>query len=126
MIDSADFFSEGVGDGAMMDPGESGLFIEDGDFGSDSLCKAVGCSLGVTVLNISLMEGRVSCSTISSVEGSVTSSGWSGKPSISSCAVGGLRRPLYCSMSRRLLPNRSPPCAVSTKSWKTPFALCTS
>ena len=41
MMDSAesDFFSEGTGDGAMMDPGESGLFIGDGDSGSDSLCR---------------------------------------------------------------------------------------
>ena len=116
MIDSADFFSDGVGDGGMIEPGESGLFAEDGDLGSDSLCRTVGCSLGVAVLNTSLMEGRVSCSVISSVDGSVTSSSWSGSPSISSCAVGGLRRPLYCSMSRRLLPSRSPPCAVSTKS----------
>ena len=116
IMDSADFFSEGVGDGAMIDPGESSLFIGDGDLGSDSLCRAVGCSLGVTMLNTSLIEGRVSCSVISSVEGSVTSPSWSGNPSISSCAVGGLRRPLYCSISRRLLPNRNPPCAVSTKS----------
>ena len=71
-MDSADFFSEDVGDGAMIDPGESGLFVGDGDLGSDSLCRVVGCSLGVTMLNISLMEGRVSCSVISSVEGSVT------------------------------------------------------
>ena len=125
-MDSATFLSEDVGDGAVIDPGESGLFIGDGDLGSDSLCRAVDRSLGVTVLNTSLMEGRASCSVISIVEGSVTSSSWSGNPSISSCAVGGLRRPLYCSMSRRLLPSRSPPCAVSTKSWKTPFALCTS
>ena len=125
-MDSADFFSEDVGDGAMIDPGESGLFVGDGDLGSDSLCRTMGCSLGVMVLNISLIEGRVSCPVISSVEGSVMSSSWSGNPSISSCAVGGLRRPLYCSMSRRLLPSRSPPCAVSTKSWKIPFALCTS
>ena len=125
-MDSADFFSDDVGDGAMIDPGESGLFVRDGDLGSDSLCRAAGCSLGVTVLNTSLMEGRVSCSITSNVEGSVTSSPWSGNPSISSCAVGSLRRPLYCSMSRRLLPNRSPPCVVSTKSWKIPFALCTS
>ena len=115
-MDSADFFSDSVGDGAMIEPGESGLFAEDGDFGSDSLCRTVGCSLGVAILNISLIEGRASCSVTSSVEGSVTSSSWSGNPSISSWAVGGLRRPLYCSMSRRLLPNRSPPCAVSTKS----------
>ena len=114
-MDSAEseFF---VGDGAMMDPGESGLFVGEGDLGSDSLCRALGCSLGVTMSNISLMEGRASCSVASSVEDSATSSLWSGNPSISSCAVGGLRRPLYCSMSRRLLPNRSPPCAVSTKS----------
>ena len=71
--------------------------------------------LGMTMSNIPLIEGRVSCSAISSVDGSVTSSSWSGNPSISSCAVGGLRRPLYSSMSRRLLPNRSPSCAVSTK-----------
>ena len=124
-MDSAEseFF---VGDGAMIDPGESGLFVGEGDLGSDSLCRTLGCSLGVTMSNISLMEGRVSCSVTSNVEGSVTSSSWSGNPSISSCAVGGLRRPLYCSMSRRRLPNRSPPCAVSIKSWKTPFALCTS
>ena len=115
-MDSADFFSEDVGDGAMIDLGESGPFVGDGDFGSDSLRRAVGCSLGVMILNTSLMEGRVSCSVTSNVEGSVTSSSWSGNPSISSCAVGGFRRPLYCSMSRRLLPNRSPPCAVSTKS----------
>ena len=115
-MDSADFLSDGVGDGAMMEPGESGFVVEDGDLGSDSLCRTAGCSLGVTILNTSLMEGRVSCSVTSSVEGSVTSSPWSGNPSISSCAVGGLRRPLYCSMSRRLLPSRSPPCAVSTKS----------
>ena len=114
-MDSAEseFF---IGDGAMMDPGESGLFAGEGDLGSDSLCRVLGCSLGVTMSNISLMEGRVSCSVTSNVEGSVTSPSWSGNPSISSCAVGGLRRPLYCSMSRRLLPNRSPPCAVSTKS----------
>ena len=110
----------------MIDPGESGLLVGDGDLGSDSLCKVLGCSLGVTMSNTSLMDGRVSCSVISSVDDSVTSSSWSGNPSISSCAVGGLRRPLYCSMSRRLLPSRSPPCAVSSKSWKTPFALCTS
>ena len=116
MMDSADFFSEDVGDGRMMDPGESGLFVGDGDLGSDSLCRTVGCSLGVTMLNTSLMEGRVSRSVTSSVEGSVMSSSWSGNLSISSCAVGGLRRPLYCSMSRRLLPSRSLPCAVSTKS----------
>ena len=115
-MDSADFFSEDVGDGATIDPGESGLFVGDGDLGSDSLCRAVGCSLGVTMLNTSLMEGCVSRPVTSSVEGSVTSSSWSGNPSISSCAVGGLQRPLYCSISRRLLPNRSPPCAVSTKS----------
>ena len=100
----------------MIDPGESGLLVGDGDLGSDSLCKVLGCSLGVTMSNTSLMDGRVSCSVISSVDDSVTSSSWSGNPSISSCAVGGLRRPLYCSMSRRLLPSRSPPCAVSTKS----------
>ena len=116
MMDSADFFSDSVGDGAMIDPGDSGLFAEDGDLGSDSLCRTVGCSLGVAIPNISLMEGRVSCSATSSVEGSVTSSSWSGNPSISSCAVGGLRRPLYCSISKRLLPSRSPPCAVSIKS----------
>ena len=115
-MDSADFFLEGVGDGAMIDPGESGLFVGDGDLGSDSLCRVVGCSLGVAMLNISLMEGCVSRSVTSSIEGSVMSSLWSGNPSISSCAVGGLRRPLYCSMSRRLLPSRSPPCAVSIKS----------
>ena len=115
-MDSADFSSEGVGDGATIDPGESGFFVGDGDLGSDSLCRIVGCSLGVTMTNISLMEGRVSYSVTSSMEGSVTSSSWSGNPSISSCAVGGLQRPLYCSMSRRLLPSRSPPCAVSTKS----------
>ena len=114
-MDSAEseFF---VGDGATMDSDESGLFVGEGDLGSDSLCRTLGCSLGVTVSNISLMEGRVSRSATSNVEGSVTSSSWSGNPSISSCAVGGLRRPLYCSMSRHLLPNRSPPCAVSTKS----------
>ena len=115
-MDSADFFSEDVGDGAVIDPGESGLFVGEGDLGSDSLCRVIGCSLGVTMLNTSLMDGRVSCSATASVEGSVTSPSWSGNPSISSCAVGGLRRPLYCSMSNRLLPNRSPPCAVSTKS----------
>ena len=115
-MDSADLFSEGVGDGATIELGESGLFAEDGDFGSDSLCRTVGCSLGVAILNTSLMEGRISRSVTSSVEGSVTSSSWSGNPLISSCAVGGLRRPLYCSISRRLLPSRSPPCAVSTKS----------
>ena len=125
-MDPVDFSSESVGDGAMIDPGESGFFVGDGDLGSDSLCRAVGRSLGVTLLNISLMEGRISCSVTSKVEDSAMSSSWSGNPSISSCAVGGLRRPLYCSMSRRLLPNRSPPCAVSTKSWKIPFALCTS
>ena len=114
-MDSAEseFF---VGDGAMIDPGESGLFAGDGDLGSDSLCRVLGCSLGVTMLNTSLMEGRVSCSVTSSVDVSVTSSPWSGNPSISSCAVGGLRRPLYCSISRCLLPRCSPPCAVSTKS----------
>ena len=92
MMDSAesDFFAEGSGDGAMIDLGESGCFIEDGDLGSDSLCKVLGCSLGVTISNTSLMEGRVSCSVISSVDDSVTSSSWSGNPSISSCAVGGL------------------------------------
>ena len=76
MIDSAesDSFTDGTGDGAMMDPGESDLFIGDGDLGSDSLCRTLGCSLGVTVLNISLMEGRVSCSVASSVDGSVISS----------------------------------------------------
>ena len=100
----------------MIDLGESGLFVGDGDLGSDSLCRILGCSLGVTMSNTLLMDGRVSCSVISSVDDSVTSSSWSGNPSISSCAVGGLQRPLYCSMSRRLLPNRSPPCAVSTKS----------
>ena len=105
-----------VGDGAIMDPGESGLFAGEGDLGSDLLCRTLGCSLGVTISNISLMEGRVSCSVTSNVDGSVTSSSWSGNPSISSCAVGGFRRPLYCSMSRRLLPNRSPPCAASIKS----------
>ena len=115
-MDSADFFSESVGDGAMIDPGESGFFAGDGDLGSDSLRRAVGCSLGITALNISLMEGHVSCSITSSVEGSVMSSSWSGNPSISSCAVGGLRRLLYCSMSKHLLPSRSPPCVVSTKS----------
>ena len=115
-MDPADFLSEDVGDGAMIDSGESGLFVGDGDLGSDSLCRVVGCSLGVMMLNTSLMEGRVSCSVTVSVEGSVTSPSWSGNPSISSCAVGGLRRPLYCSMSRRLLPNHSPPCAVSIKS----------
>ena len=115
-MDSADLFSEDVGDGAMIDPGESGLLVGDGDLGSDSLCRTVVCSLGVAMLNTSLMEGRVSCSAASIVEGSVTSSSWSGNPSISSCAVGGLRRPLYCSISRRLLPRRSPPCAVSIKS----------
>ena len=41
-MDSADSFSEGVGDGAMIDPGESGLFVGDGDLGSDSLCRVVG------------------------------------------------------------------------------------
>ena len=115
-MNSADFFSEDVGDGAMIDPGESGLFVGDGDLGSDSLCRAVGCSLGVMVLNTSLMDGRVSCSATASVEGSVTSLSWSGNPSISSCAVGGLRRPLYCSISNRLFPSRSPPCVVSTRS----------
>ena len=116
-MDSAesDFFAEGTGDGAVMDPGESGLFAGDGDLGSDSLCRMLGCSLGVTVSNTSLMEGRVSCSVTSSVDDSVTSSSWSGNPSISSCAVGGLRRPLYCSISRRLLPKRNPLCAVSIK-----------
>ena len=75
-MDSAesDFFAEGTGDGAMMDPGESGLFAGDGDLGSDSLCRTLACSLGVTISNISLMEGRVSCSVTSSVDGSVTSS----------------------------------------------------
>ena len=68
------------------------------------------------ISNISLMEGRVSRSTASSVDGSVTSSSWSGNPSISSCVVGGLMRLLYCSMSRRLLPSHNPPCAVSIKS----------
>ena len=122
-MDSAesDSFLEGVGDGAMIEPGKSGLFSGiTGDgvlvFGSDSLWRALRCSLGVTMSNISLIEGRVSYSTTSSVDGSVTSFSWSGNPSISSCAVGGLRRPLYCSMSRHLLPNCSPPCAVSTKS----------
>jgi hypothetical protein len=74
MMDSADLFSEGVGDGAMMEPGESGLFTGDGDLGSDSLCRVAGCSLGVTMLNTSLIEGRVSCSDTSSVDDSVTSS----------------------------------------------------
>ena len=117
-MDSAesDFFTEGAGDGAMIEPGDSGLLVGDGDFGSDSLCKALGCSLGVIMSNTSLMEGRVSCSVVSNVDDSVTSSSWSENPSISSCAVGGLRRPLYCSISRRLLPRRNPPCAVSTKS----------
>ena len=117
-MDSAesDFLAECIGDGAMIDLGESGPFAGDGDLGSDSLCKVLGCSLGVTMSIISLMEGCVSCSVTSSIDDSVTSSPWSGNPSISSCAVGGLRRPLYCSMSRRLLPNRSPPCAVSIKS----------
>ena len=73
-MDSAEFFSEGVGDGAMIDPGESGFFVGDGDLGSDSLCRVVGCSLGVTMLNISLIEGRVSRSVTSIVGGSVTSS----------------------------------------------------
>ena len=68
-MDSADFFSEDVGDGAIIDPGESGLFVGDGDLGSDSLCRVVGCSLGVAMLNTSLMEGRVSCSVTSIVEG---------------------------------------------------------
>ena len=72
-MDSAAFFSEDVGDGAIMDPGESGLFAGEGDLGSDSLCRALGCSLGVTVSNISLMEGCVSCSVAPSVEGSVMS-----------------------------------------------------
>ena len=76
--------------------------------------------------NILLMEGHISCSTTSSVDGSVMSSSWSGNPSISSCAVGGLMRLLYCSMSRRLLPSRNPLCVASIKSWKTPFVLCTS
>ena len=71
-MDSAEseFF---VGDGATIDSGESSLFIGEGDLGSDSLCRALSCSLGVTVSNISLMEGRVSCSVTSNVEGSVTS-----------------------------------------------------
>ena len=118
MMDSAesDFFAEGMGDGAIIEPGESGLLVGDGDFGSDSLCKTLGCSLGVTMSNTSLMEGHVSCSVTSNVDDSVTLSSWSGNPSISSCAVGGLQRPLYCSMSRRLLPRRNPPCTVSTKS----------
>ena len=117
-MDSAEsnFFAEGTGDGVMIDPGDSIRLIGDGDLGSDSLCRILDGSLGVTVSNTSLMEGCVSRSVISSVDDSVTPSPWSGNPSISSCAVGGLRRPLYCSMSRRLLPNRSPPCAVSTKS----------
>ena len=104
-----------------MDPAESDSFAGDtGDgvlvFVSDSLRRVLGCSLGVIAPNISLMEGCVSCSITSSVDGSVTLSSWSGNPSITCCAVGGLMRPLYCSMSRRLLPNRSPPCAVSVKS----------
>ena len=71
-IDSAEseFF---VGDGAMMGSGESGLFIGEGDRGSDSLCRTLDCSLGVTAANISLIEGRVSCSATSNVEGSVMS-----------------------------------------------------
>ena len=67
----SEFFA---GDGAMIDPGESGLLAGEGDFGSDSLCRMLGCSLGVTMSNIPLMEGRVSCSAISNVEGSVMSS----------------------------------------------------
>ena len=72
-MDSAEseFF---VGDGATMGSGESGPFVGEGDRGSDSLCRALDCSLGVTASNISLMEGRVSCSATSSVEGSVMSS----------------------------------------------------
>ena len=112
----SNFFAEGTGDGAIIEPGESGFLVGDRDFGSDSLYKALGCSLGVTMSNISLMEGRVSCSVVSNVDDSVTFSSWSGNPSISSCAVGGFRRPLYCLISRHLLPRRSPPCAVSTKS----------
>ena len=82
-MDSAEseFF---VGDGTMMDSGEPGFLSGEGDLGSDSLCKALDCSLGVTMSNISLMEGRVSCSVTSNVDDSVTSSSWSGNPSISS------------------------------------------
>ena len=71
-MDSAEseFF---VGDGTMIDSGEFGLSAGEGDLGSDSLCKALGRSLGVTMSNISLMEGRVSGSVASNVEGSVTS-----------------------------------------------------
>ena len=39
----------------MIDSGESGLFAGEGDLGSDSLRRALGCSLGVTVSNISLV-----------------------------------------------------------------------
>ena len=78
-----------------MNPAESDFFAGDaGDgvlvFGSDSLWRMLSRSLGVITSNISLMEGRVSCSITASVDGSVTSSSWSGNPSISSCAVGGL------------------------------------
>ena len=73
MIDSAEseFFA---GDGVIMDPDDSGSFTGEGDLGSDSLCRTLGCSLGVTISNILLMEGRVSCSVTSDVDGSVMSS----------------------------------------------------
>ena len=99
----SNFFAGDTGDGVLvMGPGKSGFFA--------------GGSLGVTALNISLIKGCIASSTIPIVDGSVTSSFWSGNLSISSCAVGGLQRPLYCSISRCLLPSRSPPCVASIKS----------
>ena len=79
---------------------------------------------GMIASKISAMDGRVSCSTISRVEGSVSS--WSGKPSMVSWAVGGFVSPLYCSMSRHRRPSRNVPCGPSMRSWKTPLALCMS
>ena len=72
-MDSAESdFLEGMGDGAIIELGESGLLVGDGDLGSDSLRKALGCSLGVTMSNTSLMDGRVSRSVVSNVDDSVT------------------------------------------------------
>ena len=79
MMDPAesDFFAGDTGDSvrAIIDPGDSISFTGDtgGVLASGSL-RGAGVSLGVTMSNIPLIERRVSCSVIASVDGSVTSS----------------------------------------------------
>jgi hypothetical protein len=91
----------GVGDGERDVFGAPGV----GDGGSPNISKTEGCPS-------SSGESRVlgSIEDPSSIEGFV-------EPVVSCSKVGGSVRPLYCSISNRRLPNRNPPCNLTSSSW---------